>query len=286
MPKRIDGAASVTARVLSQECKSGGGAGSAYCVLCLEAPPVRATARPGQFLMVRPTAGTDPLLGRPLAVFDLPDDTPGAVEIMYATVGRGTRMLRELTPGDEIPVLGPLGSGWRVPGDEDKAPVLLVGGGCGVAALYLLAAELAKSSRDVTLVSAGADSSALLPEPRRERLVKLGVRVELATEDGSAGRQGLATGLADDLLDEGAGDGGVYCAGPTGMMKALREIVKPRNIRMQASLEARMACGVGVCRGCVVRATTPHPETGLFTRTVCADGPVFDADEVDWEALG
>ena len=294
MPK--PGAEHVTARVVSQRRE----ADSDYRVLRLEAPAVARAARPGQFLMLRAFEGFDPLLGRPLAVFNLPADEPGTVEVLYAVVGRGTRIIERLEPGDAVKLLGPLGNGWRIGegigegigggggggGAEAGRGHLLVGGGCGVAALWLLAKRLAAShAGEVTLVSAGACSANVLPPDLRGRLEELGgagVTVILATEDGSAGTEGLATDAARDLI-ENSPPAQLYAAGPRAMLKALAALAAERGLRLQVSLEERMACGVGVCRGCVVKATAPHPETGLYTRTVCADGPVFDANEIDWE---
>ncbi len=139
------------------------------------------------------------------------------------------------------------------------------------------------ASRCCTRPSAGADEGSLIPRVYCDDLA--GVSIHLVTEDGSAGRKGLATDAAADILDEWQGPATVYAAGPTGMMKVFAELVEGREVLLQCSLEERMACGVGVCRGCVVKALEAHPETGLRTRTVCADGPVFCAGEIDWEAL-
>ena len=73
---------------------------------------------------------------------------------------------------------------------------------------------------------------------------------------------------------------GLYAAGPEPMMAATARIGRALGFPVRVSLEARMACGVGVCRACVVDGTTPHPKTGLLRRAVCQDGPVFDIDEL------
>ncbi len=278
MPRIVEGAESIRAEVVSQRCEEG----SQFSVLTFRAPGLRAGCRPGQFIMVRATEGHDPLLARPFAVFDAPADDETCVSMLYATVGRGTRIMSGLVPGDEITVLGPLGCGWRAP--EGDGPCLLVGGGFGVAAVHLLARDLGRSRPGrVAMISAGADDGSLIPRIYWDDLA--GVDIHLVTEDGSAGRKGLATDAAAEILDEWGGGATVFAAGPTGMMKAFAGLVSGREVSLQCSLEERMACGVGVCRGCVVKARSPHPETGLRTRTVCADGPVFGADEIDWEAL-
>jgi len=267
--------------------------GSDFCLMRLEAPDVAAAAggaRPGQFVMLRAFSGVDPLLARPLAVFDLPEDAPGCVDLLFAVVGRGTRIFEGLAAGDRATVLGPLGNGWRLEG-AGEAPAVLVGGGCGVAALYWAARRLAGSrgSAPVTLVTAGRTAAQLLPKRLGDRLAAAGVRIVTATDDGSEGLHGTALDALAEVLDAlggGAGDALVLASGPKAMLAAAARLAAERGVALQVSLEERMACGVGVCRGCVVKALAPHPETGLRTRTVCADGPVFDAAEIDWEGLG
>jgi dihydroorotate dehydrogenase electron transfer subunit len=232
--------------------------------------------------MLRAFDGTDPLLGRPLAVFDLPDGEPGSVEVLYDVVGRGTRIFSGLGPGDRVRVLGPLGNGWRPGAGAGRSVV--VAGGCGVGGVFLLARRLgAERPGTVTLVLGAASSDGLLSEESCARLT--GVEVVRATDDGSEGLRGTAVEAAAGVLD-GGGPASLYASGPGAMLKAAAAMAAGRMLPLQVSLEERMACGVGACRGCVVRALEPHPETGLRTRTVCADGPVFDAGEIDWEALG
>jgi dihydroorotate dehydrogenase electron transfer subunit len=282
VPRIVKGAVFERAEVV----KLSRGGDSRFRVLRLRAPGLSAAARPGQFLMLRATDESDPLLARPFAVFDLPGERPGEVEVLFDIVGRGTALMDSLEPGDSVQVLGPLGEGWRYEDLGGKTAVL-VAGGCGVAALFLLARRLLeRGSCPVVLIDGARSKDALMAGELRGRLA--GARIELATEDGSAGFRGTAVELAGRLLDKEPATMGacaLFAAGPRGMLKAMHELAESRGLPLQVSMEERMACGVGVCRGCVVRARTPHPETGLSTRSVCADGPVFDSRELDWGSV-
>lgn len=219
--------------------------------------------RPGQFAMLNlDPAGLrhDPLLPRPMAVYRGDGER---LEFRFKVVGRGTELLAALPEGTPIGVVGPLGNGFREP--EGRA--ILVGGGTGIASLYELACSCA------------ADARVLLGGQSREEILGLEdfqllpVELALATEDGSLGEQGLVT----DLLKPGPGDE-VYACGPKGMMKRAHELARAGSARCWVSLETHMACGFGICLGCAV-------ETVAGFRYVCTDGPVFDAEEIVWDAL-
>ncbi|MHC5055822.1 MAG: dihydroorotate dehydrogenase electron transfer subunit [Planctomycetota bacterium] len=258
--------------------------GAGYTLLSLDAPGPSRAARPGQFLTLSFPGRTDPLLPRPFAVFDAePDADPeaGLVRVLFNVVGRGTRLLAGTKKGDRLRLVAPLGCGWRA-GDEEAS--VLVAGGTGWAALHMLARMLSADGRDVRAVW-GQPCEASFPD--LEAVGAPGVPFALASDDGSCGRCGTAVDCAREFV---AGDlagrrVALYGAGPIPMMAALASFAREADIPCQVSLEARMACGIGVCRGCVVNANTPHPESGLRRRAVCADGPVFDARELDWEYL-
>lgn len=257
--------------------------GAGYFLLRLETEEVAASARPGQFVMVRFPGTTDPLLPRPFAVFGTEG---GVLEVLFKIAGRGTKKLSNARPGDTLGVTGPLGKGWSVP--EGKA--LLVAGGTAFAAVRWLAVGLAREGRLGGLVWGMKTRGDF---PRLESLLPEGVAPSLATDDGSLGFAGTACELARRFLHERdeRGKGGpdaaltVCGAGPVPMLRALAQLAEGCRLRCLVSLEARMACGLGTCRACVVNARTPHPGTGLRRRAVCTDGPVFEAEGLDWEAL-
>jgi dihydroorotate dehydrogenase electron transfer subunit len=197
------------------------------------------------------------------------DDT---IEILYQVLGAGTLRLAEKEPGDtSMDLVGPLGHGWDVL--PNTAHALLVGGGLGAAPLGMLAEHLA-SAGVATVVAQGA--------PTVERLVgrrlfeRVSRRVEVATDDGSAGEQGFVTSVTARLLDSEQFDM-VYICGPEIMERAVIEQCSQHTVPCQVSLERLMACGIGACLSCVVST-----RSGL--KRACVDGPVFDAEEVLFDA--
>lgn len=255
-----------------------------YWRMRLTAPQEFASARPGQFVMVRVNGAIDPLLRRPFGIFDLGVHTPlhaGAVaqpcfEILYRVVGKGTALLATLHETDLLDILGPLGAGFdQGSAGEEK---LIVGGGVGLAPLYLLAKELVNHS-PVRLFAGGRTRDDILCITEFERL---GVECYVATEDGSLGERGLVTQALTGRLDAGTGRSAIFACGPHGMLKAVAAIAGARGIPCQVSLEGYMACGMGACLGCVTPGRAHSPETPDF-RCVCTDGPVFDANELGWE---
>ncbi|MEW6724861.1 MAG: dihydroorotate dehydrogenase electron transfer subunit [Bacillota bacterium] len=228
----------------------------------LAAAGIAAASCPGQFVMVQ--AGHEGArLRRPLSLhrFDA-----GRVELLYRVVGSGTRWLAGLAPGEQLELLGPLGRGFPLHPDR---PAVLVGGGIGGAPLVALA-EARGRAEVPTLVLLGARQAAELVAVDRFR--DLGCRVEVATDDGSAGRHGLVTQWLPEAMADFGEEAVIYGCGPQGMLRALMTL-DPR-FTVYLSLEERMACGVGACLGCAVAAAD-----GGYLR-VCRDGPVFAREEV------
>jgi dihydroorotate dehydrogenase electron transfer subunit len=102
--------------------------------------------------------------------------------------------------------------------------------------------------------------------------------VFVATDDGSAGFHGTVT---DFLRGTDAREARVYACGPKAMLKSVAAWSLQTGMACQVSLEERMACGVGACLGCAVSVRAHGPD-GFIYRKVCADGPVFGSEEVDW----
>lgn len=256
-----------------------------YWRMRMTAPPELPAAEPGQFVMVRVNEAIDPLLRRPFGIFDVGVHTPpqaGAIpqpylEMLYRVVGKGTAMLSALHETDLLDILGPLGKGFESgPSDEEK---IIVGGGVGLAPLYLLAKELVKQSV-VRLFVGGRTRDDILCITEFERL---GVECYVATEDGSLGESGLVTEALIRRLSAGGKKPRIFACGPSGMLNAVAGIAAQWNIPCQVSLEGYMACGMGACLGCVTPGHRHSDETPDY-RCVCADGPVFDAGELKWEA--
>ena len=230
--------------------------------LRLEAPGFPAHA-PGQFAMLQldpMLERVDPLLPRPMAVYRREGD---ALEFRFRPVGRGTRIMGSLAPGEAVAVVGPLGRGFRLP----EGAALLVGGGTGIASLY----ELARDSSGPLRVALGAATQAELLG--LEDFRALDCELSVSTEDGSAGRKGRVT----DGLGIRPGES-VYACGPNGMLRAVAALAEEARAPCSVSLESTMACGFGICLGCVV------PVRDGF-RYLCTQGPVLDAGELCWEDL-
>lgn len=260
--------------------------------LRLDAPEVARRARPGQFIGVKVSPGIAPLLRRPFSLCTF-DPTTGAVGILYRTVGQGTRLLSQCGPGDELDLIGPLGRGFPVGAGSGAA--VLVGGGIGVAPLPALARALVAAGREVIALVGARTSQELAGVPM---LSEAGARVEVCTDDGTAGRRGPVTDLLQEVL--AAGDAGeVHACGPGPMLGAVQTLCRRYRVPGYLSLEERMACGVGACLGCACRAKSPVASPGSLdgSRTsegarqrtaservafkkVCLDGPVFPAEEV------
>ncbi|ADC89272.1 Dihydroorotate dehydrogenase, electron transfer subunit, iron-sulphur cluster binding domain protein [Thermocrinis albus DSM 14484] len=225
----------------------------------LEGGPVVDLLKPGHFVMMRSWKSLDPLGRRAFAVADA---TESSFTIMYQVVGRATALLSQVREGEEVSVLAPLGKGlFSTEGDKH----LLVGGGIGMAGLTFLGKKLIRMGKEV-LVAYGARTKrelALLHWLKRE-----GFEVLLYTEDGSEGKKGSVV----DVLDYVDSTWTVHACGPVGMLRAIKNRSAGRRVFL--SLEARMACGWGVCLGCVV-----GKEKGGYAR-VCYEGPVFEASEV------
>lgn len=265
---------------LSAEVVANDPAGRQYKRMALAAPEIAARVEPGQFVNLRVTRGLDPLLGRPFSVL-YADRAAGTVEILYKPAGRGTTMLAGVGVGERLGLVGPLGRGFAAAKDADAH--VAVGGGTGLAPVYFLASRLAAAGADVRLLFGFRDCSFGLPE---DLMGRTGAKFHLASDAGEAGcHRGTAVDLLRSVLDtQLAGRrAAVYTAGPAVMMKLTYEEAARRGLPCQASLEAHMACGLAVCRGCVVAVKGLAPDGQPLRRPVCTYGPAFDAAEVDWD---
>ncbi len=235
--------------------------------------------RPAQFFMIG-VPSTDVLLRRPFSVCGLPgtfaDGAEGAVQILYRVYGRGTTLLSTLRPGAALHVLGPLGNGFVPPARQD-ATIVLVAGGIGSAPFPAFLDSLSRAGRSATMIY-GARTAGDLPllDWFRERCDG----VSVTTDDGSSGTPGLVTGPLEELLRTPARDRiHVYACGPSPMLKAVAKQVVAAGVTCDLSLEAPMACGFGVCLGCVVPMRKPD---GVGYERVCVEGPVMRAERLAW----
>ena len=209
----------------------------------------------GQFINVK----IDGLyLRRPISVNDLDGDK---VTIIYKVVGKGTLKLSKMIDG-ELDILTGLGNGY----DESKSGnnPLLIGGGVGVPPLYLLAKNLIKQGKNVTVVMGFNTKSEIFYVNEFE---KLGAKVIVTTVDGSYSLKGFVTNAIDSLEYSY-----VYTCGPEPMLKAVYNAIKTSG---EFSFEERMGCGFGACMGCSCK-------TLYGNKRICKDGPVLKKEEIIW----
>ncbi len=250
-------------------------------LLGFDAPEIASEMRPGQFFMIG-LPHADVLLRRPFSVCGLPGTFEGSglgrMNVLYKVVGSGTALLSALGPGAPLLVLGPLGRGFTVPGSKSTQPVF-VAGGIGSAPFPALASRLVPPLRPPRMLY-GARSSGDLPllDWFRARCST----VEVTTDDGSLGARGLVTSALEDLLArEPRQDLLLYACGPEPMLRAVRRIATRAGVPCELSLEAHMACGFGVCLGCVVPTCAGPWGEGGYER-VCVEGPVMPAERLAW----
>jgi dihydroorotate dehydrogenase electron transfer subunit len=263
--------------------------------LRLDDPEMARSILPGQFLMVRAGETTDPLFGRPFALYDVERDasgTPTAVDVVYLVVGRGTAALATRRPGDRLPVWGPLGNGFG-PAPQSSGEVIFVAGGIGQTPFLALGrwwlGRALYGGRDAG--STPATGATLLYGVRTAALAAgvedfraAGIAVELATDDGSAGHHGFVTDLLAARLDRGDRPAKVVGCGPPAMLAALSRLISRFGVACDVSLENHMACGFGACFSCV--APVRQADGTVDLRRVCVEGPVFPAAAVDWSGQG
>lgn len=224
----------------------------------------------GQFLHIK--CGNSQLLRRPISVavtgWDEPEDLAA---LIFEVRGEGTKWLSRRKAGDKLDVLGPLGNGFDV---SQEGRYLLVGGGIGVPPLMECGERLAWP-RVAVLGFRTRDKA--FPEivGRFEENCE---RTYICTDDGTMGRHGFVDGQVREILEQDKSFTAILACGPKPMLKSVAAVAAEFGVSCQVSMEERMGCGVGACLVCA----TPMRDGTM--KHVCKDGPVFNAEEVDWDA--
>ncbi len=216
---------------------------------------------PGNFAMVQAPGRPDCILFRPYSYFRVPDEN--TVSLLIRDVGKGSHALVSAPVGDPVEILGPLGNTFPM---EGPAKVWAVAGGVGAAPFGMMPHHPNLTVLFGSRTSADAGFGRALEDA--------GVSVELATDDGSAGFHGTTVELLRQKLEAGERPEGIFTCGPTPMMAAATTVAAEFEIPCWASLEERMGCGIGICRGCVQRDV----DGNLIC--LCVDGPVYDARRI------
>jgi dihydroorotate dehydrogenase electron transfer subunit len=278
-------------------------------LMWIEAPDITSSVLPGQFITVRCGNFT---LRRPLSVHQASPSTgedsgEGEIALLFKVTGKGTHWLSQRQTGEKIDILGPLGNGFSIPptNSEESKHLLLVAGGIGIAPLVFLM-QSASSQHQITLIHGASTASQLYSfdyaqgrhissgGEKRSELPPLLKEVQFIpiTEDGSAGKKGMATDILPDFLDWADQ---VYACGPVDMYKAMALTLNPSTLtgeekgegeqqsslklrKCQVSLEVRMGCGFGACYSCTI-----NTKKGL--KQVCRNGPVFELDDIIWQEV-
>jgi dihydroorotate dehydrogenase electron transfer subunit len=247
-----------------------------YFRLVLRAPEIAPLIQPGQFAHVRILPLKDALLRRPFSIFQVAGDT---FSILYKNVGKGTAALSRMCAGEELSVIAPLGHGFTVPPVGRETP-LLVAGGYGMAAMFLLAQ---RSPQKGIVFVGGRRRVDILCE---KDFAAIGWEVRVATEDGSHGEKGFVTVplLAELKRGQMVPDRKVklFACGPTPMLKAVGKLAADFNLPAELSMDEHMCCGVGTCLACVIKVKTGD---GWEYQRTCTEGPVYDSRQIVWEEV-
>jgi dihydroorotate dehydrogenase electron transfer subunit len=268
---------------------------SIYRIRVVE-PAIARAILPGQFVMIRPHGRLDPLLARPLAMYDVfqEDGCPSAVDLVYLVHGNGTKALSTLREGDRVDVWGPLGNTFpRDPASADLRRVMLLAGGIGQTPFLAVAKELLGLSRfgtgrmerktESVVFGWGVRSAAALAG--LGDFQALPIETHVATEDGSAGRLGRVTDLAREVIRDGDRPTAIFSCGPEPMLAAVARLGSELGIPTWVSLETKMACGYGVCFSCVCPVRDAQQPAGWDYARVCIEGPIFPSSAIEWAQL-
>ncbi|MBM80443.1 MAG: dihydroorotate dehydrogenase electron transfer subunit [Planctomycetaceae bacterium] len=258
--------------------------------LRLECPQIARQILPGQFFMLRPDDGSDPLLGRPFALYDIYTDEsgrPAGIDFGYVVIGKLTALMADWKPKQEVQIWGPLGNGFPEPGDGH---LMMVAGGIGQTPFLAVAREalaLRQYGEPTRNLSERPSRLSLLYGVRSKEYVaglkdfqSDGLEIQLSTDDGSEGHHGFVTELLARSLDNPADrPDKIFCCGPEPMMKAVGELAESHNVPCWLSLETPMACGFGICFSCVTKVKDDDGQWDY--RRTCVEGPVFASHRLE-----
>lgn len=251
-------------------------------------PQIARRVLPGQFIMLRLADLNDPLIGRPLAIYDVTEvnGQPDCIDLVYLVKGKLSSKLQSFRPGQGLDVWGPLGNGFL---PQPAEHLVMVAGGIGQTPFLALAQEYlglrqfgtpkrtVPQAKRITFCY-GARTAEYLAGV--EDFQRLGVDVRIATDDGSCGHHGLVTDVLRHVLAEAGSHARIVCCGPEPMMQAVAGIAHAAGVPCEVSLETPMACGIGICFTCVAKVR--GADGAWDYKRTCVEGPVFDAACIDW----
>ena len=231
-------------------------------------PQIARKHQAGQFVMVLLHEGGERI---PLTIAGS-DPQAGTVTLVVQEVGKTTMEMSLLQPGDEIQILGPLGTPTHI---EEWGTAVCVGGGAGIAPLLPIARALKEAGNQVVAILGGRTKELVI---LRDEMAAIADEMIYTTDDGSFGSKGLVTNALERYFEEHGHPQIIFAIGPAIMMKAVAEQTRPLEIPTVASLNTIMVDGTGMCGGCRVTVNGK-------SRFVCVDGPEFDAHQVDFDLM-
>lgn len=238
----------------------------------VEAPEIARNRNAGQFVIVQVELDFGERV--PLTIADA-NAEEGWIALVFQAVGATTYKLSLMEKGQELPaVLGPLGNPSKIE-KYDNGPVVVVGGGFGVAPCYpIVKAHKAIGNKVIMIIAARTKDLLIYVDEMR----KVADEVIIMTDDGSEGRKGVATIPLKEICESQTPPAEVVAIGPPIMMKFCELTTREFNVKTTVSLNTIMIDGTGMCGGCRV-------SVGGQTKFVCVDGPEFDAHLVDWDNM-
>lgn len=229
----------------------------------INSPEIARIIKPGQFLNIRVSEATFPLLRRPFSICDVDGDN---IFLMFNILGEGTKILARKNKGELIDILGPLGNGFNF--DDDYKNAIMVAGGLGAAPFPFLTRKLINKKNIITFVGGRS----------KQDVITYGLKnVIQSSDDGSVGFKGNVVQSLENNLDKiDVASSKVFGCGPNAMLRVLKDFCIKNNLECEVSTECAMACGFGICQGCPIESTSNTDKYLL----VCKDGPVFNVKDV------
>ncbi len=234
----------------------------------VETPEIARKHQAGQFVIVLLHDHGERI---PLTIADS-DAEAGTITLVVQEVGKSTMEMGLMSEGDQIEVVGPLGTPTHV---EKLGTCVCVGGGAGIAPLLPIARAMKEAGNEVVSILGGRTKELVI---LRDEMTEASTEMIYTTDDGSFGAKGFVTNALEQLIEERGKPDIVIAIGPAIMMKAVAEMTRPLEISTVVSLNTIMIDGTGMCGGCRV-------SVGGDSKFVCVDGPEFDAHTVDFDLM-
>lgn len=229
----------------------------------IHSPKVARLIKPGQFINIRVSETTFPLLRRPFSVCDVEGEN---IFLMFNIFGEGTKILANKYKGDLVDILGPLGNGFKL--DENYKTAIIVAGGLGAAPFPFVTRKIKQKKKIISFIGGRT----------KQDVITYGLEnCIVSSDDGSVGFKGNVVQSLENNLDTiDKSSSKVLACGPNAMLRVLKDFCLKHNINCEVSTECAMACGFGICQGCPIESTSNSDKYLL----VCKDGPVFNVKDV------